>query len=84
MSYSFNSIIPGIIGHVTFDIFNFSYWWSDLLGRFTLQPIDKTGIDLHFIITCLLLFSAIATFILINKMVKKNGMKNTNSYQTAH
>ncbi|MFY0632116.1 MAG: CPBP family intramembrane metalloprotease [Flavobacteriaceae bacterium] len=79
MSYCFKSIIPGIIAHVTFDIFNFSYWWSDLLGKFTLQPISKTGVDQHFVLTCLVLLTSIAAFIFINRMVK-----NKETLQTAH
>ncbi|MBT8394213.1 MAG: CPBP family intramembrane metalloprotease, partial [Bacteroidia bacterium] len=75
MAYCFNSIIPGIIGHVIFDIFNFSYWWSDLLGEFTLIPISKTGIDLHFVITCVVFITSVVLFINVNKMVKNSSVR---------
>jgi len=44
------SLLPGIIAHTVLDIVNFSYWWSDIAGRFEYQPIDITGIDLHFLV----------------------------------
>ena len=44
------SLLPGIIAHTVLDIVNFSYWWSDIAGKFEYQPIAITGIDLHFIV----------------------------------
>lgn len=75
MAYCFKSMIPGIIGHIIFDIFNFSYWWSDILGRFTLRPVSETGIDLHFIITCFVFITSIVFFILINNKVKGSSIQ---------
>ena len=66
-AYAFNSLIPGIIAHVTIDIFNFSYWWSDLLGKFTLKPISVTGVDLHFILTLVVFLTSLIFFVFINK-----------------
>ena len=74
LAYSFDSLIPGIIAHVVFDIFNFSYWWSDLLGKFTLQPISATGIDAHFVITTTILVTTAFVFIIINKNVRKHRL----------
>ncbi len=81
-AYAFDSLIPGIIAHVTLDIFNFSYWWSDLLGEFTLKPISLTGVDSHFIITTIIFFTSIIIFILINIKViahKKNAHVNVDT-----
>ena len=50
LAYSIKSLLPGIIAHVSFDIINFSYWWSDILGTFDRKPISITGVDDHFII----------------------------------
>ena len=44
------SLLPGIIAHTVLDIINFSYWWSDIAGKFEYQPIAITGIDLHFLV----------------------------------
>lgn len=50
LAYATGSLLPGIIAHTVLDIFNFSYWWSDIGGKFEYQPITITGIDLHFIV----------------------------------
>ncbi|HAY84056.1 MAG TPA: hypothetical protein DCY42_03770, partial [Chloroflexi bacterium] len=41
---------PGIIAHFVVDIFNFSYWWSNLAGEFNYRPIAETGMDGHFLV----------------------------------
>ena len=33
LAYASGSLIPGIVGHAVMDIFNFSYWWSDVAGK---------------------------------------------------
>jgi len=58
-AYASGSLIPGIIAHLVIDIVNFSYWWSDIAGKFEYQPIAITGIDLHFV-SWLLIFAASA------------------------
>jgi membrane protease YdiL (CAAX protease family) len=47
---AFGSLLPGIFAHTVIDIVNFSYWWSDIAGKFEYQPIGITGVDLHFIV----------------------------------
>jgi len=49
IAYATGSLLPGIIAHTVLDIVNFSYWWTDIAGRFDYQPIAITGIDLHFL-----------------------------------
>lgn len=49
LAYVSGSLIPSIIGHIGIDIFNFSYWWSDIAGKFERRTIFETGIDFHFI-----------------------------------
>jgi membrane protease YdiL (CAAX protease family) len=71
LAYSTNSLLPGIIAHVTFDIINFSYWWSDVMGNFELKPIGVTGVDNHFIITSLVVLLSLVLFIVaIHKLLK--------------
>ncbi len=71
LAYATNSLLPGIIAHVTFDIINYSYWWSDVIGTFEHKPIGITGIDNHFIITItVVLLSAIVFLIAIRKLLK--------------
>jgi len=48
LAYASNSIIPGIVAHVVMDVVFFSYWFSDVAGRFDMSTIAETGIDLHF------------------------------------
>jgi membrane protease YdiL (CAAX protease family) len=50
IAYATGSLLPGIIAHTVLDIVNFSYWWSDIAGKFEYQPIAITGIDLHFLV----------------------------------
>jgi len=38
MAYASGSLLPGIIAHTVLDIVNFSYWWSDIAGKFEYQP----------------------------------------------
>jgi membrane protease YdiL (CAAX protease family) len=59
-AYASGSILPGIITHFVTDIINFSYWWSDIAGKFEYQPINITGVDLHFVVWLLILITSIA------------------------
>ena len=76
LAYSSNSLILGIIAHVSFDIINFSYWWSDVIGTFERKPISMTGIDNHFIIASItVLLSTILFIVAIRKLLKlKNSV----------
>jgi membrane protease YdiL (CAAX protease family) len=71
LAYSTKSLLPGIIAHITFDIINFSYWWSDVIGTFERKPIGMTGVDNHFIIALMVVFLTIILFIVaIRKLLK--------------
>ena len=50
LAYTSDSLIPGIVAHFELDIFNFSYWWTDIAGHYDYRPISETAIDSHFII----------------------------------
>jgi len=63
LAYTTKSLLPGIIAHVSFDIINFSYWWSDIIGTFERKPISMTGVDNHFIITLMVVLLSIILFI---------------------
>ncbi len=69
LAYKSGSLIPSIIAHVVMDIFNFSYWWTDILGRFNMRTIFETGIDYHFIFWVLVFtISTVLFFITIHKV----------------
>jgi len=71
LAYSTNSLLPGIIAHVAFDIINVSYWWSDVIGTFERKPVSMTGVDNHFIITVMVFLLSIILFIVsIRKLLK--------------
>jgi membrane protease YdiL (CAAX protease family) len=53
LAYSSGSLIPSMLAHTGLDIFNFSYWWTDIAGRFDRRPISETGIDAHFVVWAL-------------------------------
>ena len=58
LAYATGSLLPGIIAHTVLDIVNFSFWWSDIAGKFEYQPIAITGVDLHFVVWLLLLITS--------------------------
>ena len=62
LAYASGSLIPSIIGHTIMDIFNFSFWWTDLGGNFELQTIAVTGIDPLFITAVLIFVASLALF----------------------
>lgn len=62
LAYSAGSLIPVIISHVVADIFNFSYWWSDVAGAFDERPISETGLDSNFVVWATVLITSIALF----------------------
>jgi len=79
LAYSTKSLLPGIIAHVTFDIINFSYWWSDVIGTFERKPISMTGVDNHFIFTVMVvLLSTILFIVAIRKLLKLKMKDSTN------
>jgi hypothetical protein len=47
---------PGIIARASFDMINFSYWWSDVVGTLKSKPIGMKGVDTRFIITVVVFF----------------------------
>jgi membrane protease YdiL (CAAX protease family) len=42
------SLIPGIIAHSILDVFDYSFWWTNLMGKWKQNTIFSTGLDLHF------------------------------------
>jgi membrane protease YdiL (CAAX protease family) len=69
LAYASGSLIPGIIGHTILDIINFSFWWSDLAGKFEMQTIAETGIDIHFITWVLIFGAVIALFFWVTRKI---------------
>jgi len=65
LAYASGSLIPGMIGHTVMDLFNFSFWWSDVAGTFDNQTIAETGIDTHFVVWILILVASVAAFVLV-------------------
>ena len=62
LAYAAGSLIPSIIGHAVMDVFNFSYWWTDIAGRFEMQTLAETGVDSHFVGWSLGFAASIALF----------------------
>ena len=56
------SLIPSILSHAAADVFNFSYWWTDVAGSFDHRPISETGIDEHIVIWAALLVASLTLF----------------------
>ncbi len=77
LAYSTKSLLPGIFAHVTLDIINFSYWWSDVIGTFERKPISMTGVDNHFIITVMVVLLSTILFIVAIRKLLKLKMKDS-------
>ena len=77
LAYASNSLIPGIIAHVSFDVLNFAYWWSDVIGTYERKPISTTGPDMHFFISALVVLVSILLFVItIRKLLKIRRLSN--------
>ena len=70
LAYTSRSLIPSIIAHTVMDIVNFSYWWSNVAGKFEKRPIGETGIDAHFIVWVLILGASITLYFLAVRRIK--------------
>jgi len=70
IAYATGSLLPGIIAHTVLDIVNFSYWWTDVAGRFEYRPIAITGVDIHFLVWSVLLAVSSILFVWILGKVK--------------
>jgi len=77
LAYKTGSLIPGIIGHAILDIFDYSFWWSDLTGGFQKQTIFATGIDLHFIVWVLVFILSVLGFL---RAIRKLNAGCKNAY----
>ena len=63
LAYATGSLLPGIIAHTVLDIVNFSYWWSDIAGKFEYKPVAITGVDVHFAVWLLIFTTSSALVI---------------------
>lgn len=67
------SLIPGIVAHIIMDIFNFSFWWTDLGHQFDQKTIFETGLDAHFMVWSLVFVSSIIGFVLVIRRLASSG-----------
>jgi membrane protease YdiL (CAAX protease family) len=64
LAYVSRSLIPSMIGHAVMDVFNFGYWWWQLLGSYDRRPIWETGVDVNFLAWAAALAISLALFCL--------------------
>lgn len=63
-----------MIGHVIMDIGLFSYWWTGIVGDFTARPITETGVDLLFVLTCVVfLVSLLIVLHAVSRLKRTEG-----------
>jgi membrane protease YdiL (CAAX protease family) len=77
LAYASQSLIPGIIGHTVLDIFDYSLWWTKLLGRFEWKTIFVTGIDGHFVLWCLIFLGSLGGFFAATRKLKNSWRENS-------
>jgi membrane protease YdiL (CAAX protease family) len=70
LAYYSGSLIPGIIAHFIMDICNFSFWWSDLGGQFSKEPISITGVDTHFVLWSVFFLAGVAGFVVMVRRMR--------------
>jgi Type II CAAX prenyl endopeptidase Rce1-like len=59
LAWSAGSLIPCMIGHIMMDIGLFAYWWTGIAGDFTAGPISETGVDVSFLIACVVFIASL-------------------------
>jgi membrane protease YdiL (CAAX protease family) len=52
IAHATDSLLPGMIGHFIMDVALFAYWWTGIAGEFRGRPIQETGMDAVFFLTC--------------------------------
>ncbi|HXY36714.1 MAG TPA: hypothetical protein VEI07_20935, partial [Planctomycetaceae bacterium] len=67
LAYASRSLIPSMVGHAVMDVFNFGYWWWQLLGTYDRRPLSKTGMDLDFVAWSSTLAVSLALFSVVTK-----------------
>jgi membrane protease YdiL (CAAX protease family) len=65
LAYASRSLIPCMIGHAVMDVFNFGYWWWQLLGSYNQRPISETGVDLNFLGWASTLAASLCLFLIV-------------------
>jgi membrane protease YdiL (CAAX protease family) len=75
LAYASRSLIPSMIGHAVMDVFNFGYWWWQLLGSYNQRPIGETGIDFNFFVWASTLVISLLLFVfVVRKLWSASGM----------
>jgi membrane protease YdiL (CAAX protease family) len=62
LAYASGSLIPSMMAHFGLDMFNFSYWWTDLAGRYGRRPVSETGVDAHFLVSGLVFLVSVGLY----------------------
>ena len=73
IAYFSGSLIPGIIAHIVMDVFNFSFWWTTLGRQFSMDPINTTGVDSHFVVWTTIFILGCFGFIILMSQMKKGA-----------
>jgi membrane protease YdiL (CAAX protease family) len=71
LAYASRSLIPSMIGHAVMDVFNFGYWWWQLLGHYNKRPIFETGVDADFVAWASTFLISLGLFPLVARQLKK-------------
>lgn len=71
LAYASRSLIPSMIGHAVMDVFNFGYWWWQLLGHYDKRPIFETGLDANFVAWATTLAISLSLFPLVVRKLRR-------------
>lgn len=78
VAWSSRSLVPCMIGHVVMDVGLFAYWWTGIAGDFTARPISETGVDLGFLLTCVVLAACLLIVLHSVWQLRRIGESRTN------
>jgi membrane protease YdiL (CAAX protease family) len=70
LAWASRTLVFGMIGHTIMDIGLFAYWWTQIAGTFSQQPVSTTGMDNSFYIESgALVIALLVTLIAIARLL---------------
>jgi membrane protease YdiL (CAAX protease family) len=76
LAWSAGSLIPCMIGHIMMDIGLFAYWWTGIAGDFTAGPISETGVDVSFLIACVVFIASLLIVLRATSKLRRTVLLN--------
>jgi hypothetical protein len=73
LAWASGTLVFCMLGHWIMDIGLFTYWWTQLAGKFAQRPISEVGMDRAFFFECtvfaLMLFLVLWATVRLRKLI---------------